>query len=336
MVRTMVLFDMQAASFGPPVAELYAAMLEMAKFADLAGMDCILLSEHHGSQTGYLPSPAVLAGAVAAVTARIKIVLMSILPLHHPVEVAENIAVLDLISQGRLEVIFGVGYVPSEFALFQVPMSTRGKLYEQGIDLIIRASRGERFEADGREVFVRPQPFQRPHPTFYIGGSTKIAARRAAKLNVGFAPANFDLWDAYEKECEALGHETGARMGWGGPINIYVAEDPEAGWASIAPYVTNAISTYIRFAQDSVTSGRDPGTTYAQYSPDEIRKSGKHRVLTPDECVALAAELEPMHIPLILQPLVGGLPPEEGWKSLRLFTKSVLPRLQKPLAGLRH
>jgi alkanesulfonate monooxygenase SsuD/methylene tetrahydromethanopterin reductase-like flavin-dependent oxidoreductase (luciferase family) len=268
-----------------------------------------------------------LAGAVAATTERLKIVLMIILPLYNPVRVAEDIAVLDLISQGRLEVIFGVGYVPSEFKLMQVPMNRRGRLFEEGVELVIKALKGTRFEADGREVFVTPAPWQRPHPQLYIAGSMQIAAHRAARFGVGFAPMNADLWETYDRECRALGHEPGAKLGWGGPINVYVADDPEVAWAKIAPYVAHHTNSYIRWAKESLAAGGSPGTTYAQIDPDDIRKSGKHRVLTPDECIALASELEAAHRPLILQPLIGGLPPEEGWKSLELCAKAVLPRL---------
>jgi alkanesulfonate monooxygenase SsuD/methylene tetrahydromethanopterin reductase-like flavin-dependent oxidoreductase (luciferase family) len=325
----MLLFDMQTAPFGTATAKLFPAMLEMTRFGDRAGFDRICIPEHHGTDTGYLPSPVALTGAVAATTERLKIVLMIILPLYNPVRVAEDIAVLDLISQGRLEVIFGVGYVPSEFKLLQVPMKQRGRLFEEGVELVINALKGARFEAGGREVFVSPLPFQRPHPTLYIAGSMQIAARRAARFGVGFAPLNGDLWATYDEECAALGKEPGAKLGWGGPINVYVAEDPESAWARIEPYVSHHAGSYIRWASESLASGARPGTTYAQIDPQDIRKSGKHRVLTPDECVALASELEAVHRPLILQPLIGGLPPEEGWKSLELFAKTVLPRLSR-------
>jgi alkanesulfonate monooxygenase SsuD/methylene tetrahydromethanopterin reductase-like flavin-dependent oxidoreductase (luciferase family) len=325
----MLLFDMQTAPFGTPAAKLFPAMLEMTRFGDRAGFNRICIPEHHGTDSGYLPSPVALAGAVAATTERLKIVLMIILPLYNPVRVAEDIAVLDLISQGRLEVIFGVGYVPSEFRLLQVPMSRRGQLFEEGLELVIKALKGARFEAAGREVFVSPMPYQRPHPQLYIAGSIEIAARRAARFGVGFAPLNGDLWETYDRECRALGNEPGAKLGWGGPINVFVAEDPESAWARIAPYVSHHTSSYIRWAKESLALGASPGTTYAQIDPDDIRKSGKHRVLTPDECVALASELEVAHRPLILQPLIGGLPPEEGWKSLELFAKAVLPRLSQ-------
>jgi len=152
-IQTTVSFDMRSPAFGAPTKDLYANALEMAAFADEIGVDRIGLMEHHASDDGYLPAPFVLGGGVAARTRNCMITLGAvILPLHDPVKIAEQIAVLDLMSNGRLKVIFGAGYVPSEFAMFQVSLRDRAKLLDQGIDIILRALHGERFEADGRPV----------------------------------------------------------------------------------------------------------------------------------------------------------------------------------------
>ena len=171
---TALLFDMRAPSFGAPAERLYSAALEMATFADEMGISRIGLMEHHGSDDGYLPSPFVMGGSVAARTKRCRINLGAIiLPLHDPVHVAEQIAVLDLLSAGRLQVIFAAGYVPSEFALFKASLHDRGKLLDQGIDIILRALHGERFSTDGREVFVRPLPIQKPEAILFGGGGVE-------------------------------------------------------------------------------------------------------------------------------------------------------------------
>ena len=115
--------DMRAPDFGTSPARLYSEVLEMAQFADAHGLDYISINEHHGTRDGYLPAPMVLAAALAARTKRIRIQIAAvILPLHDPVKVAEQIAVLDLVSQGRLEIVFGAGYVPFEFNMFRVSL----------------------------------------------------------------------------------------------------------------------------------------------------------------------------------------------------------------------
>src|ERR1700754_1551596 len=109
-IRIAGMFDMRNPEFGTPRGELYAAALDMIAFADEIGVPRINLMEHHGSDDGYLPAPFVIGGAVAARTTRTRISLGAVvLPLHDPVKIAEQIAVLDIVSGGRLEVIFGAG-----------------------------------------------------------------------------------------------------------------------------------------------------------------------------------------------------------------------------------
>jgi alkanesulfonate monooxygenase SsuD/methylene tetrahydromethanopterin reductase-like flavin-dependent oxidoreductase (luciferase family) len=326
MTKMLMLFDMRVPDIGPPAATVYSEALEMARFADRVGFDYISISEHHGSEDSYLPAPFVMAAAVAGRTNRIRIILNAlILPLHDPVEVAEQIAVLDHVSQGRLEVIFGAGYVPGEFARAGVPLSERGRLLDEGLDIIVRALAGERFEARGREVFVRPLPHQRPHPPFICGGGAPVAARRAARLGFGFAPMKPDLFDCYSAECAKLNKSPGAYWGLQGPIMVHVAEDPEAAWQKLEPHLMHVANTYARWAAEA----NDATSTYSGlHDFDVVRRSGKYAVVTPDECVELAARQDALHSSLIFQPMIGGLAIDEAWRSLHLFANEVLPRLR--------
>ncbi|MDG2004466.1 MAG: LLM class flavin-dependent oxidoreductase, partial [Novosphingobium sp.] len=165
-----LMFDMRAPNLGTSTQELYEAAIEMAAWADENGLDGINLMEHHGSEDGYLPRPFTLAAAMASVTKRVHFSLGAvILPLHDPVEVAEQIGLVDLISNGRLSVIFGAGYVPSEFAMFGKSVKHRGRLMDEGIEIILRALKGERFDVNGRPVFVRPLPVNDPHDILMAG-----------------------------------------------------------------------------------------------------------------------------------------------------------------------
>jgi hypothetical protein len=203
--RTSMYFDMRAPDFGAPARELYAAALEMARFADRIGIDQIGLMEHHGCEDGYLANPMVMGAAVAACTRHVRISLGAIvLPLHNPLRVAEDIAILDQLSGGRIEVIFGAGYVPSEFARFGVSLHDRASLMDRGIELILRALSGDRVDAEGREIIVRPLPIQHPHDILLVGGGVKASARRAARFDLGFAPANPKLFALYEAEMRAF------------------------------------------------------------------------------------------------------------------------------------
>jgi alkanesulfonate monooxygenase SsuD/methylene tetrahydromethanopterin reductase-like flavin-dependent oxidoreductase (luciferase family) len=325
MVAWNLGFDMRSPDFATPTAKLYAAALEMAAYADAHGVDEISVQEHHQSEDGYLPAPFVLAGALAARTQRTDILLaVVLLPLHDPVKLAEQIAVLDLVSGGRLKVAFGAGYVPNEFAAFGVDIHSRGRLMDEGLEIIQRALAGERFEFGGREVFVRPLPVQRPVRMF-VGGGVPASARRAARFDMGLYPLKPEIVPLYEQECARLGRAPreviGAAGGW-----AHIAEDPEADWVRLKPYVDHVARSYSAWGQDPASSS-SPFKTLD--TAEALRASGFLRVLTPDECVEEAKAGRGLG----LVPLIGGCPPELGWRSLELMATKVLPRLKAAQAG---
>ena len=202
-IRTSVMFDMRAPAFGTPTAELYAAALDMAAYADEAGAASVNLMEHHASEDGYLPQPFVMGGGVAARTKRCRISLGAvILPLHDPVKIAEQIAVLDLMSNGRLQVIFGAGYVAEEFAAFGVSLKDRGVWTRDGDvgprrdgDIGFAALRGGDVVGEHRVIFAGPgERIELAH----IATDRGIFARGAVKAALwgrGKGPGLFSMMD---------------------------------------------------------------------------------------------------------------------------------------------
>lgn len=318
MFRTGINFDMRAPDFGAPVSELYPAALEMIEYADRHGIDQVILPEHHGSEDGYNPVPALMGAAAAARTKDIAIFLGAIvLPLHDPVKVAETIAVMDILCGGRLHTALAAGYVESEFKMFRRSMNDRARLMEHGVELILRALAGERFMDGDREVFVRPLPLSRP-PKLYVGGGVPASAERAARFGVGFWPLNDDMIPVYEEECRKLGREPGPVVRTA--VGVHVTHDPDAAWDEIGRHVLHLIQSYARWAGDyAVSSSPFAGID----SVEAARKSGIVQVLTPDQCVELAR-----HKVISLIPLVAGLDPAIGWKSLELFVHEALPRIK--------
>ncbi|MHA3790624.1 LLM class flavin-dependent oxidoreductase [Sphingomonas sp. YL-JM2C] len=332
-VKVTVSFDMRAPEWGSPASELYRSAIKMAAFADAIGVDRIGLMEHHGSDDGYLSQPFTLAASMAAVTSHVRFMLGAvILPLHDPVMLAEQIAIVDLLSSGRLNVIFGAGYVPSEFAMFGRSLKDRARLMDKGLDTILRALSGERFEMDGRPVHVRPLPVQRPHDIVMVGGGVEASARRAARFGVGFGPMRADLIPVYEAECRNLGREPGfySRPKAGMPISIHLCENPEEGWAAIERHAVHVITEYAKWADQEGDASRSPFK--GLHDPAALRKAGLFAVWTPDELLARLPEME-AGTTFGFQPLLGGLAPEEGWKSLRLLERT-LPRLRKAMSEL--
>jgi alkanesulfonate monooxygenase SsuD/methylene tetrahydromethanopterin reductase-like flavin-dependent oxidoreductase (luciferase family) len=325
MVDTMLMFDMRAPSFGAVPRDLYAAAPEMAAYADEHGIGRISVSEHHGAEDGYMPCSFLFLAALGIRTKRARIMPNAcILPLHDPVKIAEQIAVTDLVSGGRLDVLVGAGYVPSEFAMFGVSLSDRGQLLDQGVEILIRALSGERFRMNGRTIFVRPLPLQKPYPPLFIGGGLHASAVRAARFGAGFAPLKQELMPIYDAECRKLGREPGHKLFFPAAFCIHVADDPEKGWADIMPHASHVVASYARWAAEASHSS-SPFEALA--SDDAVRQSGMFHVLTPDQCVAYARKCESAGHTMSVQPLLGGLSPEIGWRSLELFCTRVLPRI---------
>ena len=326
-------FDMRAPEWGTPTSELYQAALEMAAFADGIGIGRIGLMEHHGSEDGYLPRPFMLAAGMAAVTKQARFILGAvILPLHDPVAVAEEIAILDLMSNGRFNVIFGAGYVPFEFAMFQKSIHDRAKLMDRGLDIILRALKGERFEADGRPIFIRPLPIRAPEDIVMVGGGVPASARRAARFGVGFGPMTPEVVDVYLEECKKLGQEP--KEYWkpkpGMPLAIHLCEDPDQGWAAIERHAVHVITEYAKWAEQEGNASNSPfkGLT----DPAVLRQAGLFAAWTPEQLLARVPEMEDRQT-IGFQPLLGGLSPEEGWKSLKLLEQT-MPELKAAIAKL--
>jgi alkanesulfonate monooxygenase SsuD/methylene tetrahydromethanopterin reductase-like flavin-dependent oxidoreductase (luciferase family) len=294
----------------------------MAEYCDSRGLDYVAAMEHHGASDGYLPTPFLLGAALAARTRRLRIQLAAvILPLHDPVEIAEQIAVLDQLSDGRLEVVFGAGYVTSEFRMFGKDPRARGRALDEGVGIVLRALAGERFRAGGREIFVRPLPVQKPHPRIYLGGGVPATARRAARLGTGLYPMTPEIVPIYREECARLGREPGPicqNVGW-----IHVSEDPDRTWSQVGPHVLHVAKSYAEWTDGVASSSPFAGID----TIDAVRRSGLYRVVTPDECLAICAEADALGGDLGLAPLIGGLDPGVGWENLELFLRKVLPRL---------
>jgi len=325
MFRTVLSFDMRAPEIGAPAPELYDAALDMCAFADEVGIDGIIFPEHHGSEDGYNPVPALMGAAAGARTKRIAIILGAIvLPLHDPVEVAEAIAMTDRICGGRLYTTLAAGYVKSEFSMFGKSLSDRARLMDEYLDVITRALAGERFDYDGRDIFVRPLPFSTP-PKIFVGGGVPAAARRAAKFDLGLwvlqpelSPDYTKIRTIYEDECCKLGRTPGMIMA-SNPA-VHVARDPEAAWEEVGPHILHLVQSYSSWASDVDTT---TSPFYGIDSIEAVRKSGFLNVMTPEECVEFARKT-----PISLTPLISGLKPSTGWEMLELFASEVLPKIK--------
>src|SRR5262249_54258422 len=153
-------FDLRnPAVAGVSLTDRYQAAVEMCRWADEKGGLFVSLAEHHGSDDGYLPSPLVLAAAIAATTSNLNIAINALIaPLPDPLRLAEDAAVVDLLSGGRLVVTIAGGYVQDEFDMFGADIHRRPALVREAVETLKAAWTGEPFEFRGRTVQVHPRP----------------------------------------------------------------------------------------------------------------------------------------------------------------------------------
>ncbi len=316
----MLRFDMRAPEIGAPTVELYAAATEMSAWAEDHGCLAAVLCEHHGVEDGYLPSPLILASAIAARTRHLPLSLILLLPFYDPVRLAEDMAVLDIISKGRASYILALGYRPEEFEHFGVDMRTRGRLADEKLALLRELLSGETL-FDGRRINATPAPHTTGGPMLMWGGGSVAAARRAGRYGLGMlGNANVEgMHEAYREACRQHGHEPG-------PIYLpdretpsvcFVADDVDKAWEEIGPYLLHDVRAYADW---------NPGNDYsAGFSDvrtiDELRANPtSHRIYSVDEAVARVRAGEVLN----LSPLCGGVPPEIAWPYLKRVGEVVM------------
>lgn len=311
MARLEIRYDLRNPSFtGVDLADRYAAALDQIAWAEARGFRVVTLSEHHGVDDGCLPSPLVFGAAVAARTHRIKIrVAALIAPLHDPLRIAEDAAVLDQLSRGRVELVLANGYVASEFAMFEKDMSKRVSAVVEAVETLKAAWTGEPIEYRGRTVRVTPRPYREPRPALLLGGASRGAARRAARIADLFFPTTAEHWDFYREAVLEAGGPDWGPMPPIAPRFVHIDDDVEAGWEAVAPYVAHERESYGRWAAESgVQTGFEP-------TGGDLREDPNYRVVTSTQFQELIDGLGGLGT-IAVHPMMGGIPPELAWANL--------------------
>ncbi|MCX2932631.1 LLM class flavin-dependent oxidoreductase [Mycobacterium sp. CVI_P3] len=310
-------FDMRAPAFGASATDLYAAAIDMSAWAEEHGGLAAVICEHHGSEDGYLPVPLILGSAIAARTERLLLTLVVILPLYDPVRLAEEIAVLDIISKGRASYVFGLGYRPEEFEHFGLDVSRRGRLADDKLT-VLRA-----LLAGG----ISPPPQTPGGPMLMWGGASLAAARRAGRYGLGLLAngAVPGMQEAYEAACRAHSHEPGPTLlpPSDTPTVTFVADDVDRAWDEIGEHLLHDARMYAQWNEDNDTSA---GISNARDVVDLRENFPSHRIIS----VAEAVETVRSGGRLNLSPLCGGIPPDIAWPYLKRVGDVVLPQAQTP------
>ncbi|BBY07601.1 LLM class flavin-dependent oxidoreductase [Mycobacterium noviomagense] len=307
-------FDMRAPEKGARPSDLYAAAIEMCAWAATRGAIVAVLSEHHGTDDGHLPSPLIFAAATAARTERLAIILVAVpIPFWDPVRLAEEMAVLDIISNGRVTYAFGIGHRAEEYEHFGVDMRRRGRLAGENLALLLELLKGEAVIHEGRRIHVTPRCATNGGPNIMLAGGSPAAVKRAAKHGLGFISQtnNPALKELYESQCRANGHAPGFTQFPDGsaPTAVFVADDVDGAWNELGPYLLHDAMTAAayRHGDDTVASISRAQTV------EELRAAPRpYRIFTTDE----ATEYVRGGRSLPLLPLCGGLPPGLAWPYL--------------------
>lgn len=233
-------------------AEVYAETLDHIVACEAMGFDVVWLTEHHFIGDGYLPSVLTMAAAVAARTTTVTIgTAVLLLPLHDPIRVAEDAAVVDVLSGGRLRLGLGLGYKLEEFEAFGVDRRHRVGRLEEGVE-VMRAAwadgpahvRGRHVRLDG--VDVTPKPVQRPGIPIWLAGRAEAPVRRAARLGDGLMGVSGDhLYRLFHEEWAARGRE--------GPAQVCTfafvmpADDPERAQAELGRFGAYRYDEYTKW-----------------------------------------------------------------------------------------
>jgi len=319
-------FDLRAPEGGAPIGELYATALEMASWAETRGAVAVVLTEHHAQADGYLPSPVVMATAVAARTSQVQImVAVIVLPFYEPVRLAEDMVVLDILSGGRVIYVAGIGYRPEEYEHHGVDFARRGAIADEHLEVLLAAKTGEPFVHRGRHIHITPAPFTPGGPKVAWGGGSVAAARRAGRFGIELFAQGGDyraIKDAYADAAREAGREPQACFVPRNdlPATLFVADDLDAAWAELGPYLLHDARSYAAINEGN----RVMASLSRAATVEELRAEERsHRIVTVDEAV----EMMRVGFPLTLHPLVGGLPPDIAWRYLRTVTDEVVPRL---------
>lgn len=250
------------------MADVYAATLEQSVLADRLGFDHVWFTEHHFLADGYLPAFQPLAGAIAGRTEQIRISTdIALMPLYHPIRLAEELAVLDNISNGRMELGIGMGYVPEEFEAFGVPIKNRVSMTEEGIDILRLAWADEPFSYEGKryrmsDVNVHPKPVQVGGPPLWIAAMSTPGALRAARFGTNLLPQGkqAEVLDPYREAVADDGRDpSDYRVGI--IRSFYVSDDRERDWPILREAERFRMAVYNTFMEATPDDygWREPG-----------------------------------------------------------------------------
>jgi alkanesulfonate monooxygenase SsuD/methylene tetrahydromethanopterin reductase-like flavin-dependent oxidoreductase (luciferase family) len=320
-----------------PQTDVYDEIMDYICRAEELGFHAVEMLEHHFVNDGYIPSPLVALSALAARTKKMRLASdVALLPLYDPVRFAEDTAIIDTISHGRLDVGVSIGYRDLEYNGYRIDIKTRGARMDELVQIVRRLWHGESVTFDGKyyklkDVKVTPSPVQQPNPPLFMGGFAPAAIRRAARYGDGYTAvwageSSKQAYKIYTDELKAVGKDPAkARVRLCKTGFLVVSKEPEKSFNEFAPYVIYWANSYASWFEGSGTKLWDPIP-----DADVLKGTGLLTVLTPDKAVDFLKDmLSAVPVEMFNMELTPpGMPCSKSFKSIELFAKEVLPAFQ--------
>ncbi len=349
-MKYSVFYSFQAPKeFGISPERLYHEGLEQIAIADDLGFHQVWLTEHHFMNDGYCPSPMIAAAAIAGRTRNIRIGQgVVLLPFYgHPLKLAEDTAVLDVISGGRFELGIGRGYRQHEFEGFGIDIKHRKAMTLEGLEIMKLAWSGEHFDFSGdfytvRNAKLAPTPVQKPHPPLWLGAVSPTVRRELGHSGHHLLVSlitDLDETNQEFKDYEDALVESGRRVEDYPRALIrefYVAEDSETAWREVKPYFLHIyrkvycpphLPFYHRKPDGSKRLVDDPKDSY--FESADFRQN-RHIIGDPEFCAnEIRRYRDEANIDnIILRMQFPGQPNDQVRRSLELLSNEVIPRVE--------
>lgn len=308
-------------------ATLYAEAMDQVVWLEELGADLVWFTEHHFVADGYLPSWIPVAGAMGARTRRLRFSTdICLLPFNHPVRLAEDLAVLDQLTQGRVELGVGMGYAPHEFRGFGLPVSRRVSLMEEGLEILKKCFSGERFSHHGQrykldDVIVEPGYVQEGGPPLWVAAMSRAGAERVARFDCHLLPQGLrsESFDPWVEKLGTMGrrpqdYRVGIIRG------VMVSDDPERDWPRVRQSERYRMELYQRFFEESGEGLGKAGDAISQ----------RWIVGDAEQCTTSLVDF--IHTfgitDLVTWALPPGLRPNQMNESLEKFFRDVVPEVR--------
>jgi probable F420-dependent oxidoreductase len=321
-------------------AQEYHDLVELTRLAETLGFDSVWVSEHHGSSDGYLPSCLPLLATLAEASDRLLLGTGVILtPFHHPLRLAEDAAVVDQISEGRLILGLGLGWREEEFRMWGFPLSERVRRTTETVDILRKAWSGRRFSHEGKvyrfdDVLVTPPPYREGGVPIYLGGMLEPAVKRAGRLGDGYIRSRGSLDSARQALAWA---EEGARDAGKNPAelrfallqNALVWEEGDA-WQVVRDGVAHQLGVYAGWRAGTDTPEK-PELEVIPLGDEELRAltpaGDRHTVLRALRPLVQAfADRKEFH--LVVRLHYPGMDLDTAARAVELFGEEVIPGLK--------